>query len=146
MLGAHDERPPKRPLLKTARRQFPQFCSELTLGELFTTTCLAKTDFLTFDFTSVTCNKTCLRQNRLESCIVIDQSAGNTVTDSAGLTGFTAAANIDFDVECFDVVGEDERPVSRWMYSSRERPLISILPVPRFMKTRATELLRRPVP
>ena len=103
------KRPQKRPLLKTAQRQFPQFCSELTLGELFTTTCLAKTDFLTFDFTSVTCNKTCLRQNRLESCIVIDQSASNTVTDCAGLTGFTTAANIDIDVECLEVVGEDER-------------------------------------
>ena len=31
------------------------------------------------------------------------------MTDCAGLTGFTAAANIDFDVECLDVVGKDER-------------------------------------
>ena len=108
MLGAHDERPPKRPLLKTARRQFPQFCSELTLGELFTTTCLAKTDFLTFDFTSVTCNKTCLRQNRLESCIVIDQSAGNTVTDSAGLAGHAAAGDGGNDVHLAQLLGGDQ--------------------------------------
>jgi hypothetical protein len=38
------------------------------------------------------------------------------------------------------------RPVSRLKYSSIGRPLTTILPVPRLMNTRATELLRRPVP
>lgn len=36
--------------------------------------------------------------------------------------------------------------VSRPKYCSRERWLITILPLPGLMKTRAAELLRRPVP
>ena len=42
--------------------------------------------------------------------------------------------------------GRNMRPVSRKKYCSIGRPLITIAPLPRFINTRATELLRRPVP
>jgi len=50
-----------------------------------------------------------LRQGRFQRSVEVDQGAGNAVTDRAGLTGFAAADNVDFDVERLSVFSQNQR-------------------------------------
>src|SRR5690606_3457765 len=62
-----------------------------------------------FDFASVARNQACLRQGWLERGIVVDERARDAVPNSTGLARFTAAANVDFEIKRFEVVGKSER-------------------------------------
>ena len=66
-----------------------------------------------------------------------DSPPPRTLTITSNVSTFCVSSN-----GCITTI----RPVSRWKYSFKGRPLITILPEPRLIKTRATELLRRPVP
>ena len=60
------------------------FCfAVLALAELLGAAGLAKANLLTFDFASIASDETGVRKNTLEAFIVVDQGAGDTVTDSA---------------------------------------------------------------
>src|SRR3569833_372365 len=82
---------------------------ELALRELLGATRLAQTDLLTLDFARIARDETGLGQLRLQPCIIIDQGARNAVTNSARLTGITAAADIDHDVEAIYDIGQFQR-------------------------------------
>lgn len=94
---------------KSFRTRHSSTKQELALAELLCTAGLAKTNLLTFDFTSVAGNEAGAGKNGLEACIVVDQGAGDAVTDCTSLTGFAAAMNVDHDVEGFDVFGQFKR-------------------------------------
>ena len=86
------------------------FCfAVLALAELLGAAGLAKANLLTFDFASIASDETGVRKNTLEAFIVVDQGAGDTVTDSASLTRFTAADDVDHNVKRFDIFGELQR-------------------------------------
>ena len=118
----------------------------LTFGELWTTTCFTQTHFLTFNLTRVTSNEASFTQFRTQGFVVLHQSAGDTVTDRTCLTGDTTTFNGDVQIQ-FSTISTSSsgwrttmRAVSRPKYCSRERWLITILPLPGLMKTRAAEL------
>ena len=81
----------------------------LALAELLGAAGLAQTNLLTFDFAGVTRHEAGVREDGLEAFIVVDEGAGDAVTDGAGLAGFTATADVDGDVERFGVFREFER-------------------------------------
>ncbi|CWM23311.1 Uncharacterised protein [Neisseria meningitidis] len=49
-----------------------------------------------------------MRQGGFQRGIEVDQGTGNAVADCAGLAGFAAANNIDFDVERFGVFSQNQ--------------------------------------
>src|SRR5450830_718864 len=86
-----------------------KFRGKLTLAELFTATRTVEADLLTFDFTCITRHETSFAQLGFERCIVVNQSAGNTVTHRASLTRLAAASHVDHDVKRFSVVCQQQR-------------------------------------
>jgi hypothetical protein len=83
----------------------------------------------------------------------IRSGAGDTVTNSAGLAGFTTTGNIDLDIEAIQLLNQLQRLTNNHAAGFAGEELVDRLAVdndgtsePRFMKTRATALLRRPVP
>ena len=96
------------------KRVFSQivFCrsrSQLTFGELRTTTCFTQTDFLTFNLTSVTSNEASFTQFRTQGLVVFHQSAGDTVTDRTSLTRDTTTFNGDVQVQFLNHVDQFQR-------------------------------------
>src|SRR6476469_8731846 len=61
----------------------------LTLRELLPAACLVETDLLTFHFTRVAGDEACVRQLRLQRCVVVHQRAGDAVAHRAGLPRLT---------------------------------------------------------
>jgi len=82
---------------------------ELTLGELLAATRLVEANLLAFHFTCITCNKTSLGQRGFQRCIVFDQGTGDTVTNSASLSGLATAGHIDLDIETLELLNQFKR-------------------------------------
>ena len=82
----------------------------LSLGELRRATSGLEAVLLSFLHSRVTGEETGLLQRSAEVLgIVLEQSSGDTVADSTGLTGNTAACNAANDVELLFGTGENER-------------------------------------
>lgn len=81
----------------------------LTFRELETGASGALTIFFTFFGARITRQETGMFEGRTEVGIVIDERASNAVKDGASLSGFTAAADVDDDVEIVGEVDELER-------------------------------------
>src|SRR5687767_6621337 len=81
----------------------------LTLAELLAAAGGVQADLLAFDFAGVTRDVTGGGQLRLERGVPVDQGAGDAVANGAGLAGFTAAVDVDLDVEGLDVAGQHQR-------------------------------------
>ena len=82
----------------------------LALAELRSATSGFETVLLSFLHSRVTGEETGLLQRSAEVLgIVLEQSSGDTVADSTGLTGNTAACNAANDVELLFGTGENER-------------------------------------
>src|SRR6185312_12079095 len=77
-----------------------------TLRELLCAACFAQTNFFTFNFTCIASDEAGTCQVALQCCIVVDQSAGDAVTNSTCLARLTAAVDVDFDVKTFNVAGQ----------------------------------------
>ena len=124
----------------------------LSLRELLAATRLAETDLLAFDFARISRHQTSAGQRRLQRFVVIDQCTRKAMAHRARLARLTAAVDVDLNVERLGVIGQSTAaarscgPFRAENSCRSERPLIMIAPLPRFRKTRATELLRRPVP
>ena len=71
----------------------------LSLGELACATSCLETVLLSFLHTRVSREEACLLELGTESLVCEKKSTGNAVTDSACLTGDTAAANVSYDIE-----------------------------------------------
>src|SRR6266513_4628148 len=76
------------------------------LGELLAASRLVQADLLAVDLARSAGHEAGLGECRLQLSVVIHQRAGDAVPNRAGLTGFTAAANVDHDVECRLVVSQ----------------------------------------
>ena len=72
---------------------------ELSLGELACATSCFETVFLSFLHTRVSCEETCLLESSAVCVVSEEKSSRNAVTDSACLTGDTAALNVSYDIE-----------------------------------------------
>src|SRR6478735_3079282 len=99
---------------KTARRRFLDIASgkpktRSALRELLAAACGMQADLLALDFTRIARHEASLAQHRLERRVVVDQRTGDAVARRAGLTRFTAAGDVDHDVEGFDVVRQEQR-------------------------------------
>src|SRR4051794_9254764 len=82
---------------------------DLPLRELLAAASGVQADLLAFHFARVAGDEARGGQRRLEGRVVVDQGAGDAVAHGAGLAGFTAAVDVDLDVEGFDVVGQHQR-------------------------------------
>ncbi|KFM83852.1 hypothetical protein DJ90_5621 [Paenibacillus macerans] len=89
----------------------------LTFRELRRATSGFETVFLTFFHPRVTSQEACFFQRRTEFRIRFEQSAGNPVTDCAGLAGNTAAMSDNDNV----VVAERFRQSQRLFYDQLQR-------------------------
>src|SRR5690606_3750813 len=45
-------------------------------------------------------------------CVIVDQSASDTVAGCACLAGFTAAVHVDLDIESFEITSQRQRLLS----------------------------------
>jgi hypothetical protein len=81
--ASYKQKPPEGGFCNSSQR--------LTLGELFPAASFTQTDFLTFNFTSIASDQTGGLQDWLEVCVVVDQSASDTVANCTSLAVFTAA-------------------------------------------------------
>ena len=81
---------------------------ELSLRELRCTTSSLESVLLSFLHTRVTSEKSCLLKSRTKFCIILEKCTGEAVTDSACLTGNTAACYTANDIELAESVGECE--------------------------------------
>src|SRR5690606_29680673 len=82
--------------------------ARLALAELLAATGLVEADLLALDFAGITRYQACLRQGGLERGVVVDKGAGNAVANCTGLTRLATAANVGFEVERFEVLGDIE--------------------------------------
>ena len=69
--------------------------------ELRCTTGFVQTDFFPLDFTCITGQEACLAQRCAQFFVVSTQCAGDTVTDSAGLSGSAATADGNVEIKIF---------------------------------------------
>src|SRR5690606_3173826 len=72
---------------------------ELTLGVLWSLTRFAQTDLLTLNSTGVTRHETSLTQCRTQLTVVLHQSAGDAMTDRAGLAEAATALDGHHHIE-----------------------------------------------
>ena len=79
------------------------------LGELEALSCARLTGFLPFFFASVAGQHTAGLEDGLACFLIMfDESARDSVTDSAGLTGFSAAGDGGVDIDFSCETGHDE--------------------------------------
>ena len=71
----------------------------LSLGELACATCSLQAVLLSFLHTRVSREEACLLEEGTIRIVSEEESSGHAVTDSACLTGDTAAANVSYDIE-----------------------------------------------
>lgn len=83
-----------------------QIQQRLTFAELWCTTCFFQTVFLTLFSTGITCNVTGCLQGRTEVSVGFHQGTSDAVTDSASLTGVSAAVYVHENVELIQSVGQ----------------------------------------
>jgi len=81
----------------------------LALGELERTTCLALTEFLTLDNAAVAGEEAVLLQNAAQLRLVMCQSLGQAVADSASLTGETTAGDRCNNIILAVAIGQHDR-------------------------------------
>ena len=75
------------------------FAVWLSLGELACATSCLETVFLSFLHTRVSREEACLLEEGTIGIVSEEERSGHAVTDSACLTGDTAAANVSYDIE-----------------------------------------------
>ncbi len=78
-------------------------CS-LTLGELRSATCSLETVLLSLLHSGVTSEEASSLENRAQLIGVLQQSSGNTVTDSTSLTCYTTTCNCADDIELLNCI------------------------------------------
>ena len=101
-----------------------------------------QTNLLALNLTVVAGDQASLAQSAAQAFVIVHQGTGQAMANGAGLAAGAAALDGSDDVEAVNRLGEFQRP----KYSSRLRLFTVIWPLPGLMKTRAVEVLRRPVP
>ena len=101
----------------------------LSLGELRCATCGLETVLLSFLHTRVARQEACLLQAGLKGFISLYESAGETVADSACLTGETAATNGSNDIKLTEGLGNAEGLVNDELQGFKTEVLINVLAV-----------------
>ena len=102
--------------------------NKLSLGELRSTTSCFETVLLSFLHSGVTGEKTGLLEGRTESfCICLKKSSGDTVTDGACLTGYTAAYDVANDIKLAHVAGEFQGLTNDELEGLKTKILVDIL-------------------
>ena len=71
----------------------------LSLGELRSTTCGFETVLFTLFHSRITCEESCFLELRTKFCVELKKSSCDSVTDSTGLTGDSAAVYVADDIE-----------------------------------------------
>ena len=71
----------------------------LSLGELACATSCLETVLLSFLHSGVSCEETCLLEERTVCGVSEEESSGNAVADCACLTGDTTTVNVSNDIE-----------------------------------------------
>ena len=82
---------------------------KLSLGELWSTSCGFETVLLSFLHSGVAGHEAGGLQRSAVLRVQGDQSAGNAVADSTGLTGYAAAGDGDDNVNLAQQIGGDQR-------------------------------------
>ena len=127
--------------------------AQLTLRELRATASTAETWLLAFFHTRIARQEALLAELGVQVAVVLHQGAGNALHAGAGLARAAAAVNAESLRPRFRERPRDPaeratalRSCCTLKKSSSGRLLIVSLPLPSRMRTRATEVLRRPVP
>src|ERR1700694_1304982 len=106
----------------------------LALRELRSLAGLVEPGLFALDLACIACQIPLALQRHTQLRIGVDEGAGDAVPDRAGMAARTAA------------LGAGARCVARGKYSSRVLPFTQLVPSPGRRITRATDVLRLPVP
>ena len=98
----------------------------LSLGELGCTASALETVLLSLGHSRVSGQEACLLERGAELRIILKERSGDTVTDSAGLAGDTAAVDAADDVELFTRAGEFERLADNELESLKSEIIVYI--------------------
>jgi len=85
--------------IRQALFALPKCRMRLSLGELACATSCLETVLLSFLHSGVSCEETCLLEERTVCVVSEEESSGNAVADCACLTGDTTTVNVSNDVK-----------------------------------------------